>query len=115
MISTAWVYPLMAMHLGLHWGVMAGKLNKRFPPLATAYGRWFCKILALLLSAYGIRAFTVRQLPHKMFLRIEYAFFDYEEPAVFFFADYLCIMILFAALAYWLSNWFKRYQIIKER
>ena len=106
MISTAWGYLLMAMHLGLHFGMILGVLKRKIHPknrIVCAAG----KVIPLLLAAYGIYAFFVRQLPDRMFLLMEYAFFDYEEPAIFFFGDYLCILFLFALLAYYLTKLLK--------
>ena len=36
--------------------------------------------------------------PAYMFFRTSFAFFDYSEPRIFFFLDYLAVMILFAVL-----------------
>lgn len=92
MVCTAWVYLLMAVHLGLHWGTVLRKI--KLPALPS-------RILAAAVSLYGAYALLVRQLPDRMFLRMEYAFFDYEEPALFFFGDYLAILVLFAAAGYY--------------
>lgn len=103
MISTAWGYLLMAMHLGLHWGMMAGMAGKHIQ-LKSRGAKVAIRLLPIVLSCYGVYAFFVRQLPDRMFLIMEYAFFDYEEPAIFFFADYVCILILCAAVSYYLSR-----------
>lgn len=106
MISTAWGYLLMAMHLGLHFGMILGVLKRKIHPqnrIVCAAG----KVIPLLLAAYGVYAFFVRQLADQMFLLMEYAFFDYEELAIFFFGDYLCILLLFALLAYYLTKLLK--------
>ena len=34
----------------------------------------------------------------------EFAFFDFEEPLIFFFADYLAIMVLFMLVGYGLNR-----------
>ena len=107
MVSTAWGYLLMAAHLGLHWGMMMG-IFKKVIHMKSKWigiaGRGF----ALLISAYGVYAFITRQLADRMFLLMEYAFFDFDEPAVFFFGDYICIFILFAVVSYYLSKLLKR-------
>lgn len=103
MISTSWGYLFMSAHIGLHFGMIAGIFKKKIK----FQNKWLGmtgRISAALLSAYGIYAFITRQLADRMFLLMEYAFFDYEEPALFFFGDYLCILILFAALAFTLSK-----------
>ena len=52
------------------------------------------------VSLYGVYAFFKRQIPQYMFLKLPFVFFDYNEPFVFFLADYISIMILFAMLGY---------------
>jgi hypothetical protein len=59
------------------------------------------RLAAFCIVAYGVYAFIVRQFGERMFLRIDYAFFDYEEPAVFFFLDYIAVMGLFACAGYY--------------
>ncbi len=99
MVSTAWGYLLMAMHLGMHWGMVVGMVRKHIH----VKGKWpgfVARISVLLLASYGAYALITRQLVERMFLLVEYAFFDYREPPIFFFGDYLCILILFAAMSY---------------
>ena len=107
MISTSWGYVLMAMHLGLHWGMVVAmskkavaKILKR-QPAQMASGKIVCGMLTLAISAYGAYAFVTRQLAQRMFLLVEFAFFDFDELPSLFFADYLMIMALFAAVAYY--------------
>lgn len=107
MISTAWGYVLMSMHIGLHFGTMLNAIRKKGSAPKKEWilvGR--CLLIGLL--AYGVYAFFVRQIPDRMLLLMEYAFFDYREPAVLFFADYLTILILFATLTYALMTFFKK-------
>ena len=39
-----------------------------------------------------------------MFMQIQFAFFDYDEPLVFFLLDYLTIMMLLASMGVVLQN-----------
>lgn len=102
MVSTAWGFCLMAAHVGLHWGMVIGMAKKL--PLRKKWTGMIARGIAALLALYGIYAFISRQIGERMFLLMEYAFFDYREPAVFFFADYVCILILFAAMSYYLTK-----------
>ncbi|MCM1088909.1 MAG: DUF4405 domain-containing protein [Muribaculaceae bacterium] len=101
MTSTAWGYLLMSMHIGLHWGMVVGMVKRRLPQ----QGKWagyIGKGIAVLISVYGVYALIHRELIERLFLRVHFAFFDYEEPVIYFFADYLSILILFAAVSYYL-------------
>ena len=52
------------------------------------------------ISAYGIYAFVKRQFPNYMLRKTAFVFFDYSEPRLFFFLDYLTVMVLFALLGW---------------
>lgn len=93
LLCSYWGFLLMSLHLGLHWSM-----------LTTV--RWFFKAkrlrwLGWLTAAYGVYAFGKRGLPEYLFLRTHFVFFDYEEPVLFFFADYLAIMGLFIFCGYY--------------
>lgn len=90
-----WGFALMSLHLGLHVDEMLGKKPKWLPFAAGA------------VSLYGAYAFVKRELPLYMTLRSQFAFFDYAEPRVWFFADYLAIMVLFATAGYCLGKLLK--------
>ena len=112
MVSTAWGFSLVAVHLGLHGGMFAGMI-KKIPYKKTAF---IARGAVAVISCYGVYSFVTRQIGERMFLLMEYAFFDYEEPVMFFFADYISILILFAAFAYYgMKIMGKLLQIRKER
>ena len=83
-----WGFVLMCVHAGTH-------LEKPLRKLPGAGKAAFA-----LIAAYGCYAFVKRQLPAYMFLKTSFVFFDYSEPRVFFFLDYLTVMVLFALLGW---------------
>jgi hypothetical protein len=60
--------------------------------------------LPVLISGYGVFAFFKRGIPKYLTLKIQFAFFDFDEPMVFFFADYIAVMILFVWIGYLIGN-----------
>lgn len=102
MVSTAWGFCLMAVHIGLHCGMVVAMIKKL--PVSGKWTGMIARGVAALLALYGIYAFISRQIGERMLLLMEYAFFDYGEPAAFFFMDYICILILFVALSYYLAK-----------
>lgn len=92
-----WGFVLMSLHAGTHLGSMLPKGKKK----ATVLG------CLGAVSLYGAYAFVKRQIPAYLFLKLPFAFFDYSEPRVFFFADYLAVMILFAMLGYGIMKLFR--------
>ena len=94
-----WGFVLMSLHAGTHLGMMLPKGGERKAVLAGLGA----------VSLYGVYAFFKRQIPNYMFLKLAFVFFDYDEPRVFFLADYLSVMILFAVIGYGIMN------LLKER
>lgn len=95
-----WCYALMCLHLGLHGDAMLRKIKGTVRKILTA--------VLLLVSCYGAYVFVRRGFPGYMFLTTRFAFFDYSEPRLYFFADYLSIMILFAVIGNFLEKLLKR-------
>ena len=92
-----WGYIFMCVHLGLHMDAMIKKKPK-----------WL-KYPVIAVSLYGIYAFMRRDIPVYMFLRSQFVFFDFSEPRIFFFADYLSIMVLFATVGFRIGKILKKY------
>lgn len=97
LMGAYWSFVLMCIHAGMHIAPLARRLGermKRFPKAAR------CGVRAAFAVAliYGAAAFVRRRLPLYMLRISEFAFFDFEEPLVFFFCDYLLIMLLAAAV-----------------
>lgn len=102
MAASMWGFLLIAVHLGLHADRLISAVKKRITASGRSqvYGAWAARVAAVMLSVYGLYAFISRGLWEDMFLIREYPFFDYEEPAMFFFTDYLAVLALFACVAY---------------
>lgn len=84
---------LMSFHAGTHGGMMLSKLGKK--PV-----RYTVSAVLLLISAYGIYAFVKRGFTDFLFGRVMFVFFDFSEPFLFYYLDYLAVMILFMTVGY---------------
>lgn len=105
LVASYWCYVLTAFHLGLHGSMLIGMLRKAFSIKAPSTVRSIVsKGSAVLIAGYGIYAFAKRELGAYMLLKTEFVFFDFSERLVFFWADYLAIMALFAILGYYTSQ-----------
>ena len=95
LVLAYWCFCLMSLHAGTHLDMMLGKLKKKNVKAATV-------LLAVfgVISVYGIYAFIRRQFPDYIFMKMPFVFFDFSEPRVFFFLDYVAIMILFMTSGY---------------
>lgn len=95
-----WGFVLMSLHAGTHLGAMLSK----------GKGKTVAVSCLSVIALYGFYAFFKRKIPAYMFLRLPFAFFDYSEPRIFFLADYLAVMILFAMLGYGIMILLRRKQ-----
>ena len=102
LLSAYWGFVCMALHLGVNWRMVMAVVQRGCPVLKK-YGKPLA-IGALAVSVYGVFAFFRRSLPDYLFLRTHFAYFDFEEPLIFFYLDYLCIMVLFAFVGYILAG-----------
>ena len=83
-----WGFLLMAVHLGLHWNMMLGILERALPMKGIA------KILGLLIAVYGGYAFYKREIVNYLFLRSHFVFFGPEESLGVFLLDYIYIAMM---------------------
>ena len=102
MLSASWGFVFISAHIGMHWGMFIGMMKLR--KIKAVILRILINILGISIALYGIFSFIKRRLYEKMFLLIDYAFFDYEEPIIFFFLDYLAIMGFFIFVTYYSSK-----------
>lgn len=98
MISSSWAFIFMSFHIGMHLGIFINA-SKKFIKIKKPV----VIVIGILIAIYGVYAFLKRQLYNKMFLLIDFAFFDYEEPIIFFFTDYIAMMGLFIFISYYLQ------------
>lgn len=107
MVSAYWGFVWMSLHLGLHWSMMMAMARKAFPK-ESAVRTWALRIVAIVIAVYGIYAFVKRDIAGYMFLRIQFVFFDFEEPLIFFLLDYLAVMGLFVFIGHYFAEFLKR-------
>lgn len=104
MAASHWGFVLMALHLGLHWGIFLGLAKKALHLKQTSRVR---KILLPVLGAgiaiYGLIVFIQRDLLTYMLLQTQFVFLDFGEPVPLFYLDYLAMMGAFIFLAYYIS------------
>lgn len=107
MLGGYWGFLLMSLHLGLHWNSMMGAV-RRMAGAPSPRRTMLLRSLAGAIACYGLYAFFRREIGSYLFLQIQFAFFDFEEPLLSFFADYLAVMGLFVAVGHYLAAALKR-------
>ena len=104
MAASHWGFVLMALHLGLHWGMFLGMARKalklRHP---SRVRKVLLPILGAGIAVYGFTVFIRRNLLTYMLLQTEFVFLDFSEPIPLFYLDYLAMTGTFIFLAYYIS------------
>jgi len=104
MISAYWGFILMSFHAGLHTNMMLAAIRKAAGITKPSKIRMIVlRIMAALICAYGVYAFIQRQIGSYILLQTMFVFFDFNEPLVFFFIDYIAIMGMFVCIGYYFS------------
>lgn len=96
MAASHWGFVLIALHLGLHWSTILTKIKRQEKRTETD-GFWTMigPLIGAAIALYGALAFIWRDFPSAMFLRTQFLFLDFAEPAPLFYLDMLAIMGLF--------------------
>lgn len=95
LVSTAWAFVLMSLHLGLHLTPLANKLKKNNKLLRAG------QIIAVLLAVYGVYVFIDRAFYEELFYLTEFKFFDTDKSAVLYFFETVAMSSTFASIAYY--------------
>lgn len=98
-ICAYWGFILMSAHLGLHANIIMGAVPKSSEKKLGHTGI-VLRSVVLLISGYGAYAFIKHNVGLYMLNVTQYAFFDYEQPILLFFAEYIAILVLFAYLSH---------------
>lgn len=106
MLSAYWGLVWMALHLGFHWSMMMGMVKQAVKKISPVC-QWLLRGIAILIAGYGVYAFVQRDIGSYMLLKNQFVFFDFEEPLVFFVADYMAVMGLFVCIGHYLTKGLK--------
>ena len=88
LLGAYWGFTICCLHAGMH---MTGMIRKWISK--TGMARNLPATLALCLSGYGVYAFIKRGIPKYMTLQEQFVFFNFDEPLVWFFLDYIAILL----------------------
>lgn len=102
--SSYWGFVLMSVHLGLHWGMVISMFRKFSGGKKSVAFLWILRLIAVLIAIYGAVCFYRADIFSYMFLKVEFAFLDYEKSAVLIFAEYITMMVLWVFIAYYVSK-----------
>ena len=103
--ASYWGFVLMSVHLGLHWGMILGMCRK----LAGGGERprivaWILRGMATLIAIYGLYLFGRKNIVSYMFLKVQFAFFDFKQSVAAVFAEHIAMMGFWIFVAYYVSK-----------
>ena len=99
MLCAYWGLVLMSVHLGMHTGQMIKRTNLKSSKLLTAL-----HIVFAVVAVIGIYAFIKLKFADYMFGRVQFVFIDNSASVAIAILEYLCVMILFADVGYWVNK-----------
>lgn len=89
LVSTAWSFVLMSVHLGFHI----------HPPKQKPWAICFYTILSAA-AVNGICQFAARRFYEELFLLTEFKWFDYDKSLIVYAFETVCISLCFALLTH---------------
>ena len=79
-------------------------MTKRMFKRPSAVRSWTVRAIGLLIAGYGAYAFVKREIGSYMLLRIQFVFFNFEEPLIYFLLDYIAVMGLFVLIGHYSTH-----------
>lgn len=110
-----WGFVLMSLHLGIHWGMVIGIFRKFSGGKKSVVLPWILRLIAILIAGYGAVCFYRADILSYMFLKVAFAFFDYEKSAALVFTEYTAMMAMWVFIAYYVSKVLGRLSKSKRR
>ena len=100
--ASYWGLVLMSVHIGFHWNVIMGKLYKRLREKNIIMQ--IIRLLAIIISAYGIYCFYKNGIVSYLFLKNQFVFFDYEQNRISAFAEIVAMIGLWSVIGYYITK-----------
>ena len=101
MAAAHWGFVLMSIHLGMHWGMITGRIKSKTVA-------WVLRSVAVVIACYGAVCFYKAKIVSFIFLINQFVFFDYEKSAVSVFGEYIAMMGLWVFVGYYLAKGIKK-------
>lgn len=100
--ASYWGFVLISIHLGFHWRMILGLFRRLWSRKKTpATFVWLMRFIAIFIAGYGAYCFHKENIVSYMFLKQEFVFFDFEQSAVFVFAEYTAMMGLWVFISFY--------------
>lgn len=101
-LAAYWGFILMAVHLGIHWGMIINVVRKATGITGTSRIRTVSlRVLAVLIVVLGVQASFDRNVGSKLILYYTFDDWSFSESTMGFLIDYLSIMGIYICGTYY--------------
>lgn len=108
MTTAYWGFVLMSIHFGNHIDMMLNSIKRKLNTKKTVIKKLVCSLFTVLICSYGFYAFIQRRIAEYLFMKVMFAFFDYSESKLKFFADHIAMMLAFAVTGHYICKILKK-------
>lgn len=109
--ASYWGFVLMSIHLGFHWSMIFGMFRNLLNGKKKA--NIILWVAIVLFAGYGLYLFIQKNIISYMFLKVQFAFFDFEQNTVSVFVEYLAIMGFWIFIACYAAKAIGRISLFK--
>ena len=110
-----WGFVLMSVHLGLHWSMVVGMFRKLAGERKSNMVLWIMRLFAVAIAGYGAVCFWRADIFSYMFMKVEFAFIDYEKDAAQVISEYLAMMGLWVFIAYYAAKGIEKFTAVFQK
>ena len=113
--ASYWGFVLMSLHLGLHWSVIMGMFRKLGERRNHTVISWIMRLFAVFIAGYGAFCFCQADIFSYMFLKVEFAFIDYEKKAALVLLQNMAMMGLWVFISYYMVKGIGKISAISQK
>lgn len=99
-----WGLVLMSLHLGFHWGMVTGMFRKYLSGKKLFSLTWLSRLFALAVAGFGAWCFVRADIISYLFLKNEFAFFDFEKSSFLVLTEYTAMIGLWVFVGYYVTR-----------
>lgn len=99
-----WGFVVMSLHLGFHWGMVIGIFRRLSKGKKLTVLVWIMRFITAAIAVYGAICFIKADIFSYMFIKNEFAFFDFEKSAVLVFTEYIAMMGMWVFIGHYMAR-----------
>ena len=111
-----WSFVLMSIHLGLHWGIITGFVDKKLKQKAVRNIAFILlRLLAAGIAIYGGYLFLSTDIFKYMTFQTHFAFLDFDRLPVLVICDQISMMGFWVFLGYYFTKIAQHFSVYRNR